>query len=170
LDSDTARTVRNISNAIEDGYEADKVEAMAKYERESCVIWNTGTGDSDYVRLSRSGPRYRSIAIAMTEPLFLGLDLSTQQLKALLINEKAVVVHDLAVGYDRDLPKYGTTNGATYGPGDGQVTSPVAMWVEAFDLILQRMKDTGVDFGRIRAVSGAGQVLSSYALFCKNTF
>jgi xylulokinase len=94
----------------------------------------------------------------MSEPLFLGLDLSTQQLKALLINEKTEVVHDLAVGYDRDLPHYGTTNGATHGPGDGQVTSPVAMWIEALDLVLRRMKDAGVDFGQIRAVSGAGQV------------
>ena len=95
----------------------------------------------------------------MSEPLFLGLDLSTQQLKALLIDEQGVVVHDTAVSYDRDLPQYGTTNGATHGPGNGQVTSPVAMWVEALDLILQRMKDAGVDFARIRAVSGAGQVL-----------
>lgn len=102
-------------------------------------------------------------SIAMSEPLFLGLDLSTQQLKALLITEKAIVVHELAVGYDRDLPRYGTTNGAIHGPGDGQVTSPVAMWVEALDLILRRMKDAGVDFARIRAVSGAGQVRSSYA-------
>ena len=94
------------------------------------------------------------------KPLFLGLDLSTQQLKALLIDEKAIVVHDLAVGYDRDLPQYGTTNGAMHGPGDGQVTSPVAMWIEAIDLILQRMKDAGVDFSRIRAISGAGQVLT----------
>lgn len=98
----------------------------------------------------------------MSEPLFLGLDLSTQQLKALLINEKAVALHDVAVCFDRDLPQYRTTSGATHGPGDGQVTSPVAIWVEALDLILQRMKDTGVDFGRIRAVSGAGQVLISY--------
>lgn len=94
----------------------------------------------------------------MSGPLFLGLDLSTQQLKALLINEKAAVVHDLAVSYDRDLPHYGTTNGATHGPSDGQITSPVAMWVEGLDLILQRMRDAGVDFGQIRAVSGAGQV------------
>jgi xylulokinase len=94
----------------------------------------------------------------MSEPLFLGLDLSTQQLKALLINEKTEVVHDLAVGYDGDLPHYGTANGATHGPGDGQITSPVAMWVEALDLILQRMKDASIDFGQIRAISGAGQV------------
>ena len=96
----------------------------------------------------------------MSESLFLGLDLSTQQLKVLLVDEKVTVVHDLAVGFDKDLPHYGTTNGATHGPGDGQVTSPVAMWVEALDLILQRMRDAGVDFSRIRAVSGAGQVRS----------
>lgn len=93
----------------------------------------------------------------MTEPLFLGLDLSTQQLKALLIDETAAVVHNFAVEYDKDLPHYGTTNGAVHGPTDGQVTSPVAMWVEALDLILQRMRDAGIDFSRIRAVSGAGQ-------------
>ena len=98
----------------------------------------------------------------MSEPLFLGLDLSTQQLKALLLDEKAVVVHNFAVGYDKDLPHYGTTNGATHGPRDGQVTSPVAMWVEALDLILKLMKDAGVDFSQIRAVSGAGQVCPSH--------
>jgi hypothetical protein len=99
----------------------------------------------------------------MSEPLFLGIDLSTQQLKALLIDEKAIVVHNVAVGFDRDLPQYGTKNGATHGPEDNQVTSPVAMWVEAIDLILQRMKDAGVDFRRIRAVSGAGQVRNTDA-------
>jgi hypothetical protein len=93
----------------------------------------------------------------MTEPLFLGFDLSTQQLKALLIDEKAAVVHNFAVGYDKDLPHYGTTKGAIHGPRNGQVTSPVAMWVEALDLILRRMRDAGIDFSRIRAVSGAGQ-------------
>ena len=71
-------------------------------------------------------------------------------------------MHDFAVCFDKDLPHYGTMNGATHGPGDGQVTSPVAMWVEALDLILQHMRDGGVNFSRIRAISGAGQVLPSY--------
>ncbi|KAI0046224.1 actin-like ATPase domain-containing protein [Auriscalpium vulgare] len=92
-----------------------------------------------------------------TGPLFLGLDLSTQQLKAIIIAEDSQVVHDVAVGFDRDLPQYGTTNGAIRGPGEGEVASPVAMFVEAMDLLMQRMKDAGVDFGRISAVSGAGQ-------------
>ena len=98
----------------------------------------------------------------MSGPLFLGLYLSTQQLKVLLIDENAIVVNHFAVSYDKDLPQYGTPNDATHGSRDGQVTSPVAMWIEAIDLILQRMKDAGVVFGRIRAISGAGQVLYSY--------
>ncbi|KAI0306053.1 hypothetical protein B0F90DRAFT_1624083 [Multifurca ochricompacta] len=93
----------------------------------------------------------------MSGPLFLGFDLSTQQLKALVINEKGIVKYGLAVSYDRDLPQYGTKNGAMYGPRSGEVTSPAAMWVEALELILQRMKDVGVDFSRICAISGAGQ-------------
>ena len=101
----------------------------------------------------------------MSEPLFLGLDLSTQQLKALLLDEKAAVLHSFAIGYDKDLPHYGTTNGAIYSPRDGQVTSPVAMWVEALDLILKRIRDAGVDFSQVRAVSGAGQVRQSYTFF-----
>ncbi|KAI0031449.1 actin-like ATPase domain-containing protein [Vararia minispora EC-137] len=91
------------------------------------------------------------------QPLFLGLDLSTQQLKAILVDEDSVVVHESAVGFDRDLPHYGTINGAIRGPDDGEVTSPVAMWLEAMDLLLQRMKDAGVNMNDIQAVSGAGQ-------------
>lgn len=49
----------------------------------------------------------------MSEPVFLGLDISIQQLKALL-DEKAAVLRGFAVGYDKDLPHYDTANGAIY--------------------------------------------------------
>ncbi|KAL0953751.1 hypothetical protein HGRIS_004939 [Hohenbuehelia grisea] len=91
------------------------------------------------------------------KPLFLGLDLSTQQLKAILIAQDLSIVHESAVHFDNDLAHYGTTNGAIRGPGDGEVTSPVALWVEALDLLAERMKKAGVDFGSIVAISGAGQ-------------
>ncbi|KAJ7756391.1 hypothetical protein DFH07DRAFT_820396 [Mycena maculata] len=90
-------------------------------------------------------------------PLFLGLDLSTQQLKAVLISEDAAVIHESAVRFDMDLPQYGTTNGAILGPAEGEVTSPVAMWLDAIDLLMERMKQTGIQFGQIAAISGAGQ-------------
>lgn len=94
----------------------------------------------------------------ITKPLYLGLDLSTQQLKAILINDDLEVQHEIAVHFDRDLgEKYGVTNGAVQGPDEGEVTSPVAMWVEAIDLLMQRLKHAGVDLGSISAISGDGQ-------------
>jgi xylulokinase len=54
-------------------------------------------------------------------PLFLGLDLSTQQLKAVIISEDAAVVHESAVHFDNDLPEYKTTNGTIRGPAEGEV-------------------------------------------------
>ncbi|KAJ4469596.1 hypothetical protein J3R30DRAFT_3303976 [Lentinula aciculospora] len=91
------------------------------------------------------------------QPLFLGLDLSTQQLKAVLVKEDCTIVHESYVRFDQDLPSYGTENGAFKGPADGEVTSPVAMWLDAFELLAERMKQAGVDFGSIAAISGAGQ-------------
>lgn len=35
--------------------------------------------------------------------------------------------------------------------------APVAMWIEALDLVLARLKDNGTPFERIMGISGAGQ-------------
>ena len=91
-------------------------------------------------------------------PLFLGLDLSTQQLKAMLIAEDTSVVHESVINFTKDLSQYGTMNGVIFGPGPGEVTSPVAMWVHALDLLMERVQASGVDTSRIVAISGAGQV------------
>ncbi|KAL1734024.1 hypothetical protein EV714DRAFT_203490 [Schizophyllum commune] len=89
-------------------------------------------------------------------PLFFGLDLSTQQLKGVLISQDACVVHESCVHFESDLAHYGTVKGAIPGP-NGEATSPVAMWLEAYDLLLTRMRAAGVDFGSIVAISGSGQ-------------
>ncbi|KAG1739993.1 hypothetical protein EDB19DRAFT_1709666 [Suillus lakei] len=81
----------------------------------------------------------------MSSPLFLGFDLSTQQLKAIVIAEDASIVHESAVHFDRDLPAYATTN------------AQVLMWLEAIDLVMQRVKNAGVDLSAIAGISGAGQ-------------
>ncbi|TFK51820.1 actin-like ATPase domain-containing protein, partial [Heliocybe sulcata] len=90
-------------------------------------------------------------------PLFLGLDLSTQGLKALLVDEEGLVVSEHAVNFDKDLPHFGTVNGAVRGPEEGEATSPVRMWLEALDLVMDRMKASGTDFSSIVAISGDGQ-------------
>jgi xylulokinase len=56
-------------------------------------------------------------------PTFLGLDLSTQQIKAVLITDDGNVIHESAVAFDADLPHHGTKSGALHGAG-GEVTSP----------------------------------------------
>ena len=93
-----------------------------------------------------------------SSPLFLGLDLSTQQLKAMIITENTSVVYESAVDFVQDLPQYGTVNGTIAGPGPGEVTSPVAMWVHALDLLMERLHASGLEISRVAAISGAGQV------------
>lgn len=93
----------------------------------------------------------------MSSPLFLGFDLSTQQLKAIVISSDTHIVHESSVHFDNHLPHHGTDNGAIHGE-DGEAAAPVAMWIEAIDVLLAQMKSAGVDFTRIHAVSGSAQV------------
>jgi len=90
-------------------------------------------------------------------PLFLGLDSSTQSLKAVVIDRDLRVVGESAVNFDADLPGFKTRGGVHIQPDGVTVTSPALMWVAAADLLFDRMKKDGVEFGRIAAVSGSGQ-------------
>ena len=38
------------------------------------------------------------------------------------------------------------------------ITAPTIMWVKALDLLLDKLRITGLDFGDVEALSGAGQV------------
>lgn len=88
---------------------------------------------------------------------FLGLDSSTQTLKAALIDSSLKVVYEKAVMFDRDLPEFKTEGGA-HKQSDGlTVTSPTLMWVAALDLLFDRMKADKCPFGKIAAVAGSGQ-------------
>ncbi|KAL6072291.1 Xylulose kinase [Balamuthia mandrillaris] len=93
--------------------------------------------------------------------MFLGLDCSTQGLKATLINDKLALVAEHAVHFDQDLPHF-RTQGGVHRSADGSdntvVTAPALLWCEALDLLLTRMREEQrVDFGRVRALSGSGQ-------------
>ena len=54
------------------------------------------------------------------------------------------------------------------------VTVPTKMWVQALDVGLERLKETGFDFSTVAAISGTGQVgytyysFSSLAVFERN--
>lgn len=92
------------------------------------------------------------------ESLFLGLDASTQALKASLVDSLLLVVDEVEVRFDSDLPHYHTRGGTLpSGAADGQVHSPVAMLVEAFDVLFDRIKHASWPVDRIVSISAAGQ-------------
>ncbi len=104
-------------------------------------------------------------------PLFAGLDVSTQSTKLVVIDPEAgAVVHVDRVDYDRDLPRYGTREGAVQGLGEGASESDPRMWIEAVEALLGRIGGAGgrgaggpgerrsADLaGRIRCISVSGQ-------------
>ncbi|EJU03510.1 D-xylulose kinase [Dacryopinax primogenitus] len=95
--------------------------------------------------------------MSSTGPWYLGLDLSTQQLKISIADDNEDLVLEHAVHFDRDLPQYGTKNGAVRGPEPGEMLCPVAVWIEAVDFLMDGLKKEGVDLHRIAGVSGAAQ-------------
>jgi len=96
--------------------------------------------------------------------LFAGFDVSTQGCKLVVIDAGAgEVVHQDAVVYDRDLPHYDTLNGVIRDLPPGVSESDPRMWIEAVELLLGRLS-LGVDPGKLRAISVAGQMHGLVAL------
>ncbi|XP_059123153.1 xylulose kinase isoform X1 [Peromyscus eremicus] len=87
----------------------------------------------------------------------LGWDFSTQQVKIVAVDVELNVFYEDSVHFDRDLPEFGTQGGVHVHKDRLTVTSPVLMWVQALDLILEKMKASGFDFSQVLALSGAGQ-------------
>lgn len=101
--------------------------------------------------------------MADPEVLFLGLDLSSQALKASLLDARLRGIDEVAVRFDEDLPQFGT-RGGILPPGDARLdvpeaaAAPVQMYVAAFDLLWERIaNERGWPLARIGAISAAGQ-------------
>ncbi|KAL2181235.1 xylulose kinase-like protein [Thermothelomyces heterothallicus CBS 202.75] len=91
-------------------------------------------------------------------PLYLGLDLSTQQLKAIVVQSDLTVVSDAKVDFDQDFgAKYKIKKGVLLNEDEGEVFAPVAMWLESLDLVLQRLQEKKTPLNRIRGISGSCQ-------------
>ncbi|CAL8086668.1 unnamed protein product [Calicophoron daubneyi] len=88
-------------------------------------------------------------------PRFMGLDYSTQQLKAVFVDENGNLVHKEKINFDQDLPEFGTKKGViTAGPS---VFVPTLLWVEATDILLRRLQMKEIDLNNIAAISGCAQ-------------
>lgn len=88
---------------------------------------------------------------------YLGFDFSTQQVKAIVVNEGLEVLQEALVQFDNDLPEY-RTHGGVHVRGDGvTVTAPTIMWVKALDMLMDKLRVAGADFSTVAAISGTGQ-------------
>jgi xylulokinase len=79
-------------------------------------------------------------------------------LAAIVVQPDLTVVSDARVDFDGDFgAKYGIKKGVQVNEAEGEVFAPVAMWLEALDLVLQRLQAKKTPLNRIRGISGSCQ-------------
>ncbi|KAL8763124.1 MAG: hypothetical protein Q9184_001017 [Pyrenodesmia sp. 2 TL-2023] len=88
--------------------------------------------------------------------LYLGFDLSTQQLKSLAVNSDLKVEHEERFNFDADAKGFDINKGVLTNDAEHEVFAPLVMWLQAIDVILQRFKEDGMKFSQVRGISGAG--------------
>src|ERR1700738_2398684 len=102
-------------------------------------------------------------ASIMSSPskLALGLDLSTQQLKIVAVDiTNLETFYEKSLTFEIDLAHYKSTKGVYNSEDVHEVYSPVEMWIEAVDVMLEMMKADHFPFENVIVVSGAGQVVA----------
>ncbi|ODV78524.1 D-xylulokinase [Suhomyces tanzawaensis NRRL Y-17324] len=92
----------------------------------------------------------------MAPPLFLGFDLSTQQLKVIVTDANLNHLHSYHVEFDAAYKqRYGIHKGVLV--DDDTIVSPVLMWLDAVDHVFDQMKQDAFPFADVRGISGSGQ-------------
>lgn len=87
-------------------------------------------------------------------PLYLGFDLSTQQLKAIAVTSELDVRYNAVFDFDADAIGFDVKKGVLTNEAQREVYAPVAMWLQAIDAVLQQLKTDGLDFARVKGVRG----------------
>lgn len=95
--------------------------------------------------------------MAAQTPLYIGFDLSTQQLKGLVVNSDLKVVYIAKFDFDADSKGFPIKKGVLTNEAEHEVFAPVALWLQALDTVLDSLRQQGLDFSRVRGISGAGQ-------------
>ncbi|GME67498.1 unnamed protein product [Ambrosiozyma monospora] len=90
--------------------------------------------------------------------LFLGFDLSTQQLKIIASYGNLLPYKTYRVDFDSELgEKYGIKKGVINIEKTGEIYAPVEMWIEALDLCFSKMKSDNFPFKQVKSMSGSCQ-------------
>jgi len=88
----------------------------------------------------------------------LGLDSSTQSLKAVLIDTvQGSVLAECGVNFGQDLPEFDSPNGFIPNADPLIRRSNPLMWVKALDMLLSQMQSKGIPLQKVEAISGSGQ-------------
>ena len=94
--------------------------------------------------------------MATQDAFYLGMDLSTQQLKMLVVDSSLKKVDEAKFDFDADAKGFEVHKGVMTNEAEGEVFAPVAMWLQALDTVLGQLKDQGVDFSKVKGISAAG--------------
>ncbi|OGV57242.1 MAG: hypothetical protein A2X49_09880 [Lentisphaerae bacterium GWF2_52_8] len=90
--------------------------------------------------------------------IYLGLDSSTQGLKALLIDSgEGLILGEASVNFGAELPQYESPKG--FLPNADpliKVANPL-LWADALDLVLAKLAAAKMPLGKVAGISGAGQ-------------
>ncbi|EGV65109.1 xylulokinase [Yamadazyma tenuis] len=92
-----------------------------------------------------------------SKELYLGFDLSTQQLKIIVTNESLQVVKLYSVELDHFKDVYHVHKGVVSDETTGEIVSPVAMWLDAIDYVFAEMKADSFPFELVKGISGSAQ-------------
>lgn len=73
-----------------------------------------------------------------------------------MVKSNLKLIYEAKVDFDADLSHYGIQKGVLTNPDKGEIFAPVTMWLEAIDLVMSRLKEQGVNFAKVKGISGAG--------------
>lgn len=89
--------------------------------------------------------------------LYLGFDLSTQQLKIVSCHEDLSFHSKFSINFDEFNEKYDINKGVKSNNKTGEVITPVLLFIDAIQILFDRMKDENFPFDRVKSISGSCQ-------------
>ncbi|KAK6465412.1 D-xylulokinase [Scheffersomyces coipomensis] len=96
-----------------------------------------------------------------SKSLYLGFDLSTQQLKIIVTNDALQALNTYHVEFDAQFKsKYGVTKGVLSIDNEleqGAIVSPVFMWLDSIDYVFGLMNEDEFPFDKVVGISGSCQ-------------
>lgn len=96
----------------------------------------------------------KSLYSTINLSLYLGIDCSTQGMKAIVMTEQMETKFSTHINFDNDL-NYQTEYGVW--KQNGEVLAPTVMFCAALDLTFSKLKEQGCPFQKLLAVSCSGQ-------------